>query len=1167
MRLKRVVVQNFRVIERAEVEFGPGLNVLFGPNDIGKSTIAAAVRAALLLQASSSEAETLKPWRGDLVPDVELTFEVRDKGVFRVSKKFGGGIKSAAKLERSKDGVLFDQDATARQVEDKLRTMLQWGIAGMGGKGAKHGLPETFLAQALLGEQTDVDAILNESLGNDDNDSGRLRITSALQVLAQDPRFKRILDAAQTKVDELFTATGKPKRSKGSPFLGATEKVTKLQGEVEALRTKRDSSSLALGQFQKLQAEVDGLVQQLEAARADFTATTKRAAAQAEFEKAAAQLAELDAKRKRAEESGVELAGFTTLLAGLSEKVAQAETRVAEATAKLEAAREALRLATSDTATQERETKKARLAEANSNDALKNAELESQKQAAEVALLLAGTVNGLDARRVELEKRRSTAQTRAQAAQKSAEEARQFQHGLTGLVALARWHEAALKLKEAEHSLSETTRLATAVAGATDKAERLRAEVAALALPPVALVKEMLQLEHELAVANAALGGGMSLSLRTQKPSELRVVVDGRTVEVGTTTHLEAQRTLELHLSEVLHLELLAGDATKRAAFAKLQQSHEKHAPLLIKAGVATASELLKKVELAELNLASAEKHAREAEQFEVERKRHEGQASALETQRTKVADCAAALEGHDRQALDTLHSGLTPGWEKSTAEKQKAYASTERAARDAEATARTDLAVCSGELTQLEGQLVAERAKLDGGLKLLGADPVTLLQDLARRGVEYEHRRKTREAELRALEKDSGQAAENARNAVTSAQAAVETATSSRTAAQKAHQELRSKVDQTKGTHEVLQREAASGDRPAVLDRVAQKEQALAQLPAPRVSRTAEDIHSLDAILQAKRAEVNQAEGALTQVGGAVIEEQLREFEAAHKEAVSDHKKLEIDSEAWRLLREALAESESIGSRHVGRVLSEQVGTHFQELTQRGYGELSIDPHLHTTGVRIEGVERGVDSLSVGTREQLATLLRLAIAESLKSVIVLDDHLVQTDPDRLAWFVDTLQEAAKQIQVIVITCRRRDYEGTGMVTWVDLDAIIKRWPKPISTSVSTTTRELSPAQAVRAAPIAAAGAPSAVPPDPPAGPPAKEDDPLGTLLENALAEMGLSHEAFAQQVGVGLRVVELWLKGSSVPAAQFRAAVVTLLKKERCRDDSARARAAARLS
>ena len=47
MRLLRLQVADFGAIERADVALGPGLNVLHGPNDLGKSTLAAALRAVL----------------------------------------------------------------------------------------------------------------------------------------------------------------------------------------------------------------------------------------------------------------------------------------------------------------------------------------------------------------------------------------------------------------------------------------------------------------------------------------------------------------------------------------------------------------------------------------------------------------------------------------------------------------------------------------------------------------------------------------------------------------------------------------------------------------------------------------------------------------------------------------------------------------------------------------------------------------------------------------------------------------------------------------------------------------------------------------------------------------------------------------------------------------
>jgi uncharacterized protein YhaN len=68
------------------------------------------------------------------------------------------------------------------------------------------------------------------------------------------------------------------------------------------------------------------------------------------------------------------------------------------------------------------------------------------------------------------------------------------------------------------------------------------------------------------------------------------------------------------------------------------------------------------------------------------------------------------------------------------------------------------------------------------------------------------------------------------------------------------------------------------------------------------------------------------------------------------------------------------------------------------------------------------------LSALSVGTRDQLAALIRLTIADQLRSAVVLDDHLVHSDLARLQWFREVLQKTAINAQVIVLTCRAEDY-------------------------------------------------------------------------------------------------------------------------------------------
>jgi uncharacterized protein YhaN len=76
------------------------------------------------------------------------------------------------------------------------------------------------------------------------------------------------------------------------------------------------------------------------------------------------------------------------------------------------------------------------------------------------------------------------------------------------------------------------------------------------------------------------------------------------------------------------------------------------------------------------------------------------------------------------------------------------------------------------------------------------------------------------------------------------------------------------------------------------------------------------------------------------------------------------------------------------------------------------------------------KGSEHNPASLSVGTRDQLAMVVRLALARYLKSVLLLDDQLVQADPRRLEWFRARLHASVRDYdhQIIVLTCRPLDY-------------------------------------------------------------------------------------------------------------------------------------------
>jgi chromosome segregation ATPase len=96
-------------------------------------------------------------------------------------------------------------------------------------------------------------------------------------------------------------------------------------------------------------------------------------------------------------------------------------------------------------------------------------------------------------------------------------------------------------------------------------------------------------------------------------------------------------------------------------------------------------------------------------------------------------------------------------------------------------------------------------------------------------------------------------------------------------------------------------------------------------------------------------------------------------------------------------------------------------------------------------TDMTIEGLRRGTvtepfDCLSVGAREQLSVITRIAFAdlladEGVYAPIVLDDALVYADDGRFADALATLAFAAKRHQIIILTCHEHKYFGlTGPV-------------------------------------------------------------------------------------------------------------------------------------
>jgi hypothetical protein len=105
---------------------------------------------------------------------------------------------------------------------------------------------------------------------------------------------------------------------------------------------------------------------------------------------------------------------------------------------------------------------------------------------------------------------------------------------------------------------------------------------------------------------------------------------------------------------------------------------------------------------------------------------------------------------------------------------------------------------------------------------------------------------------------------------------------------------------------------------------------------------------------------------------------------------------------------------------------------------------QVCIDEGLSITSRTLQGKTIPLQSLSAGTREQLAVILRLACATIVASdggvPVILDDVLGYSDPRRLEAMGAVLAEAGRTSQVIVFTCYPERYRQVGGAKVLRLD-------------------------------------------------------------------------------------------------------------------------------
>ena len=152
------------------------------------------------------------------------------------------------------------------------------------------------------------------------------------------------------------------------------------------------------------------------------------------------------------------------------------------------------------------------------------------------------------------------------------------------------------------------------------------------------------------------------------------------------------------------------------------------------------------------------------------------------------------------------------------------------------------------------------------------------------------------------------------------------------------------------------------------------------------------------------------------------------------HIEAIRE--RTESRAQATQLLHDVFAERRQAARRRYAAPFTERI----ERLGRIVFGptfEVELDDDLGVVRRTLDGITLEVDQLSVGAREQVGVLSRLACAAIVSpggggAPVVLDDALGWSDPSRLARMGAAIATAGRDCQVIVLTCTPGRYSHVG---------------------------------------------------------------------------------------------------------------------------------------
>lgn len=180
---------------------------------------------------------------------------------------------------------------------------------------------------------------------------------------------------------------------------------------------------------------------------------------------------------------------------------------------------------------------------------------------------------------------------------------------------------------------------------------------------------------------------------------------------------------------------------------------------------------------------------------------------------------------------------------------------------------------------------------------------------------------------------------------------------------------------------------------------------------------------------------EVYRKKQALMDLQHSLPDDSSEELTRALEEVGNDFARKKSQLDRLVIIRKTLEKVVTRLDQHSAKPLEEAFGQYLEFITEKCYQSVSLDKSFQIKIQHTQNTNMIPSLFSAGTYDSVALAFRFALIDQLfseKAVIVLDDCLVNLDPERKARTIQLIREKANQHQIIFTTCQPETAEQLG---------------------------------------------------------------------------------------------------------------------------------------